>query len=77
MANNKSPGIGGLTVEFYKFFWVDIKFFFESINYALSKGTLSVDQMTGLLSLMPKKAVDLIYLKNWRPLLCSIQIARY
>ncbi len=54
MANNKSPGIDGLKAEFYKFFWDDLKCL-ESIKYALSKGTLSVDQRIG--SLIPKKVL--------------------
>ncbi len=42
--------------------------FFRTITYVLSTGTLSVDQRTELLSIIPKKAVDLRYLKSWRPL---------
>ena len=34
--NNKSPGTDGLTSEFYKFFWSDIKIFLlDSLQYAL------------------------------------------
>ena len=34
MKNNKSPGLDGLTVEFFKFFWTDIGIFIlRSLNY--------------------------------------------
>ena len=43
MNGGKSPGNDGLTVEFYKHFWEDIKnVYFESIAYSISVGFLSV-----------------------------------
>ena len=34
MKNNESPGWDGLTIEFYKIFWNDIKLYYiKSINY--------------------------------------------
>ena len=66
--NNKTPGTDGLTAEFYKFFWQDIKHvLLASINYALAYGKLSVEQRRGIISLLPKKDKDRLYLKNWRP----------
>ena len=57
MKNGKSPGSDGFTVEFYKFFWSDIKqLVLDSINYAYHKGELSIDQRRGIISLIPKKA---------------------
>jgi hypothetical protein len=39
LSNGKTPGIDGLTTDFYKFFWSDIKFFvLNSINYAFELG---------------------------------------
>ena len=65
--NNKTPVTGGLTAEFYNFFWQDIKHvLLASINYALSYGKLSVEQKRGVISLLPKKDKDRLYLKNWR-----------
>ena len=58
MANNKSPGSDGLPAEFYmyKFFWGDIKIFLiNALNAAYKKGTLSITQRRGLISLLPKK----------------------
>ena len=56
MANNKSPGSDGLQAEFYKFFWGDIKIFLiNALNAAYKKGTLSITQRRGLISLLPKQ----------------------
>ena len=68
--NNKTPGTDGLMAEFYKFFWQDIKHvLLASINYGLAYGKLSVEQRRGIISLLPKKDNDRLYLKNWRLLL--------
>ena len=67
--NNKTPGTDGLTAEFYKFFWQDIKHvLLAGINYALVYGKLSVEERRGIISLLPKKDKDRLYLKNWRPI---------
>ena len=35
MNNNKSPGSGGITAEFYKMFWSTIsQYYLDSINYS-------------------------------------------
>ena len=42
MKNNKSPGSDGLSVEFYKTFWNEIKMYFvNSINYSHNEGHLT------------------------------------
>jgi exonuclease III len=67
--NGKSPGTTGLTAEFYKFFWNDIKALLtESLNYALKLGELSIEQKRGIITLIPKKDKDRLMLKNWRPI---------
>ena len=67
--NNKSPGTDGLTAEFYKFFWIDVKkYVLESYEYSFETGTLSIDQKRGILTLIPKKDKDRTLLSNWRPL---------
>jgi exonuclease III len=69
MKNNKSPGSDGLTNEFYKFFWTDIKrFVVDSLKYALKHGEMSSDQKRGIISLIPKKNKVRTLLKNWRPI---------
>lgn len=67
--NNKSPGTDGLTAEFYKFFWSDIrKYLLESYDYSYRSESLSIDQRRGILTLIPKKDKDRTILGNWRPL---------
>ncbi len=67
--NNKSPGTDGFTAEFYKFFWVDIKeLVVNSLNFGYSIGNLSIEQSRGIISLLPKKYKDKLYLNNWRPI---------
>ena len=69
MKNSKSPGSDGLTAEFYKFFWIDIKNpLLDSIEHAFTKGELSIEQKRGILTLIPKKDKNRLYLKNWRPI---------
>lgn len=69
LKNGKSPGTDGLTAEFYKFFWIDIKpFLIESLKFSLVAGELSVEQKRGVITLIPKKNKNRLFLKNWRPI---------
>ena len=68
MQNNKSPGSGGLTTEFYRAFCDIIStYVVNSFNYTFITGNLSISQRQGIISLIPKKKKDTQYLKNWRP----------
>jgi len=60
MKNNKSPGSDGLTADFYKIFWNDIK------HTELQKQSI--------ITLLPKKDKDVLSLNNWRPI--SLQITK-
>ena len=67
MKNNKSPGQDGFTVEFYRYFWEDIKYFLvKSLNYAYFSGQLSNSQKMGIITLIPKGHKPRQLLKNWR-----------
>jgi hypothetical protein len=51
----KSPGIDGFTVEFYKFFWNDIKIpLVKCLNESLDNGKFSVSQRQGLITCIPE-----------------------
>jgi len=68
MQNNKSPGSDRLTTEFYRAFWDTIStYVVNSLTYAFNTGNLSISQRQGIISLIPKKKKDTLYLKNWRP----------
>ena len=74
MKNGKSPGIDGLSIEFFKTFWSDIKnLLFNAYLDCIKKGQLSPTMKTGLITLLPKPNKDLLLLDNWRPitLLCN------
>ena len=69
MKNEKSPGIDGLPIEFYKIFWNEIKdMLSESYTFSIQTGMLSISQKQGIITLIPKTDKDLSYLKNWRPI---------
>ena len=68
MKVNKSPGVDGLGVEFYKEFWPEVQdLVLQSLNAAFSKGQLSYTQRKGIISLLFKGG-DKEELDNWRPL---------
>ena len=51
MKNEKSPGLDGFTVEFFKFLWIDIGVFvLRSINYGYRTGSLSVTPKQGIIT---------------------------
>ena len=54
MKNNKSPGLDGFTVKFFKFFWVDIGLFIlKSLNYGYRTGSLSITQKQEVITCIP------------------------
>jgi exonuclease III len=69
LPSHKSPGGDGFTVDFYKFFWPDIKnLVCKSIKLAVQRGEMSIEQKRAVLTLVPKKDKDVRILKNWRPI---------
>ena len=71
LSSNKSPGWDGLTAEFYKYFWDDIKHIvFSSYLESIENVSMSPSQRIGVLTLIPKPKPppDLVYIKNWRPI---------
>ena len=71
MANNKSPGTDGFTVEFFKFFWPDVgKIILKGLNEAYEDKELSAVQKQGIITCIPKEDLDRTLLKNGVQLLC-------
>ena len=69
MKNNKSPGSDGFTVEFFKFFYNDLKTFIcKAINEGYREGKMSITQRQGVITCLPKGDKPKQYLKNWRPI---------
>ena len=73
MKNNKTPGIDGISVDFLKVFWTELKFFItRALNCCFEKGKLSCSLRQSVIICQPKGEKDRQLLKNWRPisLLC-------
>ena len=69
MKNNKSPGIDGLSAEFFKVFWGKLKYLIaNAINSCYSKGCLSISMRQSIITSLPKGQKDRRYIKNWRPI---------
>lgn len=69
MQNRKSPGSDGITTEFYKIFWNDIKrFLVNSLNFSFQNKNLTELQKQSVISLLPKKDKLLTDINNWRPI---------
>ena len=69
MKTGKSPGSDGLSTDFYKFFWNDLKInVFKSLDSAYSRNLMSEEQRRAVLRLIPKKDKNITDLKNWRPI---------
>ena len=69
MKSNKSPGSDGLTADFYKIFWNDIKqYLVKSLNYSYDNKNLTELQKQSNITLLPKKDKDTLSINNWRPI---------
>ena len=67
LSKNKSPGLDGLTSEFYQVFWPTLKNDFLSVlTFSLSSGSLPHSFRRAIITLLPKKG-DLADISNWRP----------
>ena len=55
MKNQKSPGSDGISTEFYKIFWNDIKkYYIKSINFSFQNGELTELQKQSIITLLSK-----------------------
>ncbi|CAM2119791.1 unnamed protein product [Caretta caretta] len=68
MPTNKSPGMDGLTVEFYRVFWDVLSPDLVTVwAKSLKSGVLHLSCRRAVLALLPNKG-DLCDLWNWRPI---------
>ena len=69
LANNKSPGLDGFSVEFYKTFWTEIKsLFMECLDFSKITNQLSKSQYEGVITLLPKPGKDKLSPSNYKPI---------
>ena len=66
--NNKSPGIDGISGEFLKVFWNQLKYIRNAINTGYLKGELSCSLRKSVVICLPKENKDRRLIKNWRPI---------
>ena len=69
MKVGKSPGNDGLTVEFYRTFWKELRDpLLKALREGITAGEMSFSQKQSVIRLIPKKGKDLALVKNWRPI---------
>ena len=76
MHKGKACGSDGLMVEFYEFFFEEIKFMmYDSLNYSFLQGEMSCTQKRGILKLIPKRNRNPNFVSNNRPItLLSVDV---
>ena len=69
MTNGKTPGNDGLSVEFYRTFWENLKStLHSSVQYSFQVGKLSISQRQAIIKLLEKRDKDKRFISNWRPI---------
>ena len=69
MKNGTSPGSDGFSVEFYKFFWKELKCFFKAMcDDCCKKGALPHSMKEGIIVLIPKPNKPRDQMKSYRPI---------
>ena len=70
MKDNKCPSIDGLSKEFYVTFFEQLgPLVIQVYQQAFKHKQLNDSATMGLISLIPKKEKDMLYLGDWRPLM--------
>ena len=68
-SKNKSPGLDGITAEFYISFWEQIKHKLLNVyKDSFLLGILPESLRTGVVTLLEKKGKDRLDIANWRPI---------
>ena len=69
LANNKSSGLDGFSIELYKTFWTEIKSrFMQCLDFSKLTNQLSESQYESLITLLPKPGKDKLFASNYRPI---------
>ena len=69
LKKDKTPGVDGLTAEFFQFFWTKIgPVFHAALDHAFHAGKLHLSATRGVITLIPKRNKNPDLLKCWRPL---------
>lgn len=69
MTSNKSPGSDGLTVNFFKFFWEDVReILFKALLDCMENRELMTSMKQGIITLITKPGKDKRQLDNLRPI---------
>lgn len=69
MASDRLPGPDGITSNFYKHFWEDLKhLLFQAINECINQKELMQTMKQGIIKLIPKPGKDKRILSNLRPI---------
>ena len=69
MKKDAAPGLDGLTVSFYIKFWDKVGgLVYRVAVTSFENGKLTPSQRRGVVQLIPKKARDLLEVRNWRPI---------
>ena len=78
MNTNKAPGLDGIPIEFYLYYWDIIKNEFVQVIQNIVNGMLlNETQRKAIITLIPKEGGDLEALKSWRPvalICCDVKI---
>lgn len=70
MSKGKTPGLDGLTVEFYIHVWNDVRvLLYNGFLECILSGHLSLTMKRGVITLIPKPDKDKPLLDNWRPVI--------
>ena len=69
LKSNKTPGADGLSLNFYRKFYKDLKEpLLNLYKYSIQEGRLNKTARYGIINLIQKKGKDDLLIKNWRPI---------
>ena len=77
MKNNKTPGLDGISIDFYKVFFKKLGNLMHQVILACyEQRTLYDSALWGMINLIPKAGKDTRFLNNLRPITLPMLITR-